>query len=346
MIEGYTLLKVNSPRNEHKKRFGRKCGGVTMYVRDDIASLFNTVLEYATNSIQAIILFSAKLNVVIGTVYRQPDDSQHGHPSTANNFINLLDSIQQVLTDIAIEHSPVIILGGDFNLPNLYNNHKARSKEERLMTQALNSFCLEYSLSQIIQSSTHKDGNILDLLLTNNALHIHSHAVIPTLNSISHHYTMHVATRLFIDSKTCTSNKSKNWETYAKHNFYHKDIKWDNINGKLSLVDWENEFHNKPVDEMLEIFYKLTYQIVSDNAPLKTFSDKKISKTERESRNLTRRRRRINKYLLRITSPQRIKKFHSEHICIEQKLQNLYKNFKIYKEYKAIDAIKSNPKYF
>ena len=178
------------------------------------------------------------------------------------------------------------------------------------------------------------------------AQHIHSHAVLPTLNTISDHHIVHVGTRLFLDSRTNSPDQPKNWESYAKHNFFHKNIKWDIINEKLSHVNWENEFNKKSVDEMLEVFYEITYKIVSDNIPLKSSSEKKLSKTERECQNLTRRRRRINKYLLRITSPQRIKKFHSELILSEQKLQNLYKNFKDYKEHKAIDTIKSNPTFF
>ena len=209
-IDGYTLLKVNSPRNNHKKCFGRKCGGVAMYIRDNISILFNTVLEYATYSIQAIFVYSEKLNVLIGTVYRQPDDSQHGHPSTANDFINLISSIKQNISDIINVHSPIIILGGDFNLPHLYHHKNAPSKEEKVMIQELNSFCLDLSLSQIIQSPTHKEGNILDLLFTNCIQHIHSHAVIPTLNSISHHQLIHIATRLFIDSKTRKPIETKN----------------------------------------------------------------------------------------------------------------------------------------
>ena len=258
--------------------------------------------------------------LIIGSIYRQPDDSQHGHPSKASDFSKLLDSLQKILTDITTkQNSPTIIIRGDFNLPHMYDK-KVPSKEEQLMIKLLNTYCLEQSLSQVIQSSTHKNGNILNLLLTNDTQHIHSHAVIPTSNKISDHYILHVGTRLFLESKPNSSDQPKNWESYAKHNFFQKNIKWEVINEKLSNINWENEFDGKSVDEMLEAFYEITYQIVSINILLKSLSEKMLSKTERECRNLTRRRCRINKYLLRITSPQRIKKFHSELILIEQKL--------------------------
>lgn len=346
-IDNYTLFKVNSPRNLKKKRTGRKCGGVALYIRDDIASSFKVKLEYASNSIQSIVVHSNNLNITIVTMYRQPDDTFHGHPSTPDDFQLALTAIQDVIGDENGKAS-CIIMGGDFNLPHLLAHGKSGPKNERSMIQQLNDFSIDSLLSQIIQSPTHKDGNTLDLLLTNDVEHVHSHTVIPTLRSITDHYIIHVASKLTLQpNKNTQTPLFSERKTFAKHNFFNEDIEWDKVRIKLDQIDWNSEFSGKTCDEMLDIFYRHTYEVVKNFIPFKTFPDKTTkSKTERSCRNLTRRRRRINKLLLKIKSPQRIQKLHNELIDIECNLQKLYKNYKNYKELKAVEKIKTNPKYF
>ena len=52
------------------------------------------------------------------------------------------------------------------------------SPDERVMIEDLNNLCQEFFLSQIINKPTHKDGNTLDLVLTNNVKLIHSYQCI------------------------------------------------------------------------------------------------------------------------------------------------------------------------
>ena len=127
-------------------------------------------------------------------------------------------------------------MGGDFNLPHLYNHNQYPNKEESLMIQTLQEFCFDQSLSQIIEDPTHKDGNILDLILTNDIQHVHSHSVIPTINTISHHYLIHVATRCVVDYKNDSSPR-KIYESFAKFNFFHQDTNWNSIKLDLSSID-------------------------------------------------------------------------------------------------------------
>ena len=61
---------------------------------------------------------------------------------------------------------------------------------------------------------------------------------------------------------------------------------------------------------------------------------------------MTRRRRRINRRLIKITSESTKLKLQIELVEIEHKLQKLYKNSANFKEKKAVDAIKKNPKFF
>ena len=94
---------------------------------------------------------------------------------------------------------------------------------------------------------------------------------------------------------------------------------------------------------MFDTFYRHCYKIVSNYVPLKETNCKSSkNKTEKECRNLTRRRRRINKRLLKIKSPSIKDNLHKELVEIEQKLQKLYKNYNSYKEQKAIHCMKNH----
>lgn len=72
----------------------------------------------------------------------------------------------------------------------------------------------------------------------------------------------------------------------------------------------------------------------------------KAHRADRYRRNLTRRRRRIHKLLLKRNTPAKIATYRQELIEIEKKLQKSYQQAKDYIEAKAIDSIKTNVKYF
>ena len=104
---------------------------------------------------------------------------------------------------------------------------------------------------------------------------------------------------------------------------------------------------NASVDNMLEAFYNLTLETARKHIPIKTDQNKiKKDKNYQLHRNLTRRRRRINRRLIKITSESTKLKLQIELVEIEHKLQKLYKNSADFKEKKAVDAIKKNPKFF
>ena len=72
----------------------------------------------------------------------------------------------------------------------------------------------------------------------------------------------------------------------------------------------------------------------------------KHSKVSRLRRSLTKRRRKITKRLLRCTSTSRKEKITKELLEIEKNLQKSFRDTQSFIEGKAVDAIKTNPKYF
>jgi hypothetical protein len=80
--------------------------------------------------------------------------------------------------------------------------------------------------------------------------------------------------------------------------------------------------------------------------PKKKSSAKKKNSIPKDRSILMRRRNRINQSLTKVRSPTNMSKLKNELVLIEKSLQSSYKKAQIYRENKAIEAIKSNPKFF
>ena len=184
-IKGYTLFPTDSSRQK-KSNKGRLSGGVAFYIREDIAGTFEPLFEFISDSIQALCLFSEKENLLC-VVYRQPDDKAHGHPSTSYEFKKMIKDLRESVFQLEI--LPDIVICGDFNLPHIKwpegDPLPKASKEERKMIELVNELCNDLCLSQLITSATHKDGNILDLVLCNYSEFTFNNRIEPTTSYLS-----------------------------------------------------------------------------------------------------------------------------------------------------------------
>ena len=113
-IDGYTLYRAD--RNRRKKKRGRNSGGVAVYLRDDVTTLTEVLLQYSSGVIEALCLRIPKLNLVLVTLYRQPNDSAGGNFSTSEQFQVFLQELEEILKSLQ-SPLPTIIIAGDFNLP-------------------------------------------------------------------------------------------------------------------------------------------------------------------------------------------------------------------------------------
>ena len=132
-------------------------------------------------------------------------------------------------------------------------------------------------------------------------------------------------------------------------NFFSPDINWDRLNEALDNVDWKEELYDKESDPnaITDKFYTLVFNICKDLVPIKKKQNtKQVSKAARYRRSLIKRRRKITKRLLNIKAINRIESIKKELIEIEKKLQKSFQSSHHHMEEKAIEAIKSNSKYF
>ena len=344
-IAGYTVFRSDSTRPKNKR--GRFGGGVAMYIRDDIASTSKTILKYSNKVVEVIATYSRKENLLLATVYRQPDDLLHGRPSTSFHFNKAMTQLSNTIT--SLDSTPDIIIGGDFNLPHAswpdcMPANQCPSDEREMIAQ-LNSLCTEHLLSQIVQLPTHFQGNTLDLIITNNTNLIHNYYCTPVPRSISHHAMINVQTQ-YKSLQAETEHTTEKLSPLDRLNFNSKEIDWEAVNKAFSEINWESMLTNNDPDCMLDSIYKVIQDTTTRFVPERKKPSKKKSRAERIVNSLKKRKRRINKQLRSIKSDSKKERLHQELIQAEIKLQRLYKQSHEYCEAKAVSAIQENVKYF
>ena len=345
-IEGYTLFRCDSSRK--KSRRGRETGGTAFYVRDDIAVSFEPIVKYASEAVQLICLYSKAENLALACLYRQPDDSVHGHPSTPKDLKIALNRLVSGLSEIT--PTPDIVLGGDFNLPHVSwpegDPISGASLNDKLMLNHLNEMCNELLLSQIVKNPTHKDGNVLDLVFVNNRSLVHNTSVLPVLQSTSHHSIVQITTTYKAEPAPHQTTRPKP-SMFRALNYFHKDTDWASLMDALGNIDWEANFKDMSSEKKLDFLYSKCYEESVSYVPEKTLAEKiKSSRSQRARKALANRRRRIVKRLIKVKSPAVRDKLRAEMIDIEKKLQKSYRESEEYMEDKAVEAIRENPKYF
>ena len=346
-IDGYTLFRCDTTRKQ--KRRGRLTGGSCFYVRNDIACSCEVIFKHASDCVQILCLYSSTENLALLVIYRQPDDKYNGNPSTPTDFITPLNRVKNILYEM--DPAPDIIFGGDFNLPNVvwpYGTPSPKcSPDDRLMLNSLNEFCNDLCMSQHVSTPTHKDGNTLDLVFTNNSSIIHNCSTVPVLQSTSHHSIVMTSTMYKVKTQTVDDDKRPPLTMFNSLNFFSKEIDWESLNKALSEVNWEEKLKNCGPNEKLTIFCSLVFNICQDYVPVKSKADiKKASNAEKYRKTLIKRRRKLTKRLTRVRAPTRIEKINKELLQIEINLQKSFRSSESHMEGKAVDAIKVNPKYF
>ena len=300
-IDGFTPFRCDTARK--KKSRGRLTGGVIFYVRDDIAISCEVLFAHSSDSVQLLCLYSSVENLALLATYRQPDDKYHGHPSLPNDFIYPLNRVKSLLSDLS--PTPDIIFRGDFNLPRItWPQGIPTSKstvDERQMLNALNELCNELFTNQYVSSPTHKDGNILDLIFTNNPSLVHDCFTVPVLQSTSHYSIVSVTTLYKAQYVQTGKEKRPPLTGFKALNFFNADTDWEQISTKFKEIKWSEELNDEDPNTVLSKFYTLCLDILNEYVPKRTQDEvKKINKVLRYRRSLCRRRRKITKRLSEI----------------------------------------------
>ena len=349
-ISGYTIFRSDCKRP--RKRRGRDTGGAAIYIREDIAASAEPVLKFSNGTVDIICVYIKAEHLLLCTVYRQTDDTTHGWPSKLPELSQGITRLRKCLNELP-NPTPTIIVGGDFNFPDASWPNGipgvGASKEERDMLSYMSEFAENFHLVQCIpMQATHQAGNMLDLLYTNSSEIIHSTKVsaIPTI--YSDHYIVEFTTTMGTSTtRNIASTNTKPDNTFDCLNFFSSDIKWDELEQLFEDHNWEDDFQGENSENMLSKVLEVSAEYSKIHVPEKTiFNCQKSSKIPRHRVNLMRRRTRCNNQLNAPRSTVHKQNLINELREIEKSLQKSYRSQRDFNERKAVDAIKTNSKYF
>ena len=351
-VKGYKLFRQDRVKARLKRK-GRDGGGTACYLKNDIAAGTDTIINFSNEVIDVLGLHVKVKNLALIILYRQPDNRVGGHRSTHLHFKEALGKMSEAIMQLP-KPTPDIIVCGDFNLPHAIWPEGAvksgASTDERLMIEELVTFKNDFYISQEIMTPTHKRGNILDLLLTNNPEMLHSYECNETL--FSDHYLVNARinyknTEQENGEEEFETNSEKSSLNFDRLNFFSEKIDWKKIKEELKKLNWTAELRRCPPEDMLARFLNICFSICEKYIPQKRKSQKsKINKIPRYRKNLMRNRKRRLNAISKVRSPLHKAKLLTEVRKIEKELKSSYDNDLAENEHKAILAISKNSKYF
>ena len=180
-------------------------------------------------------------------VYLPPKGSHNS--DTVANLIT-------VLKRFVVKNDVYVI--GDFNFGE-YKCDKSNAKSD--YGAPLKKFILfleKYNLKQLVGSPTHKDGNILDLVITSTPETVSSVTILDPLTDTCDHNQIEIkiSTRPKIDNRRL-----------SRLNFYSAD--YTKINSYLSDINWENILDtNENINQMYEKFLSIIHKSIELHVPI------------------------------------------------------------------------------
>jgi hypothetical protein len=322
-IDGFQIFRADRSND-------RKKGGVINYVKDNIAC---EVLSRGSNgTVEHLVIYMRKLNLVVITIYRPPQcDNVEFNP--------VLDMVGQKLDELGAP-MPTIIMNGDFNMPNVtWPQGLIYGGAETVRSQArhLIEFSEKYMLDQLILQPT-RQHNILDLLFCNSDSVI-NYEVRDT--AVSDHRLVMATTVL---NMTVEDQRQHNNSVFGMLNFHSKRTDWDKIMERLLLINWANEFDGLDADEMYLLLCSALWSACVDCTPKRNGTN--ISRIPRDRKILMRKRTKLRRKCSQLIEGNAKNRVVQQILVVEQQILQSHKNEQRLSEEKAVDAIKTNQKYF
>ena len=283
-------------------------------------------------------------------MYRQPNNPGLNQRPGSAQFKTFLKKLDSTLSNLQ-SPLPDILLCGDFNLP--YANwttggpNGPATTDQQTMIKDLFNLANNHFLIQVIDFATHIAGNTLDLIFTNNSNYIHTSTAHKT--ALSDHLVVECKFQYEVPQNKPPENQPKGDPSFYDLNFFSESVDWFALTQSLSDIDWNRHFLKSNPSDMMETFLSICLDKAKLHVPLKRqaeMSNKKASKIPHHRRVLMRNRKNVQKQILKTKSESRIHTLNRKLIEIEKKLQSSQNSEKAAEEKKAVDRIKTNPKYF
>ena len=335
-IEDYCVYRSDRPN--------RVGGGCLLYVNSKLLITDTHTYEDKYNNL--VMCYNEDNHCLIAAVYRPPD-------SPRSRFKDLLNSMQSKIDELSANRRvPDLFITGDFNFPNIdwENGSSTYNESEELLMNFIDS----NFLTQVIRKPT-RSSSILDLVITNKP-----HYVLETNSQetiLSDHNLVELMLGFnFLEKSIQSTNYHKKeldkWSFRAAN--YH-EAEFSGMNEEFSAINWTELYHLCEDDTdgslFLELFRLTVLQVTLHHAPPKVqATGSHHSKAEREKYTLKRRRRKLNAEIdhLQQMNPdsQKLPKLVDKVNLLAYDINEAIINDLNAKEARAVETIKSNPRYF
>lgn len=292
-------------------------GGVFLLIDAGWASSQLLVPYNNTESIWCRVQLSKGGTIVLGTYYRPPN-------------MNDIDELSHILSSIP---DSSVIIGGDFNLPNVEWTGTSFCTDNSSLYKGFNDLIISFSLQQFVLSPT-RNNSILDLLLTNNPSLVSNVTVIP---GISDHSA--VVCDLSLNQMYKTSMPPRKIIMYERGDY-------ESISHELSVYfpNFLNLSVESNVDHLWETFKQKIKVLVNSYIPFRIYKGNKRHKpwiTFPIRQQIKRKRRAFKKYRTNQSDSARQK---LEEISRDLKRNIQEKKLAFYDSFQ--DKLKNDPKEF
>ena len=337
-IENYTPLRADRPK--------RKGGGCLLYTHKSL--LISQEFSISDNYNSLLICVLDNINTIVVVVYRPPD-------SPTESFQKILRTAQEKIDSINNDRRDAdIFLLGDLNLPGInwefLTIDTNQSREAQQSCTTLLDFMDTNFLTQLIKLPTRKE-NILDLVFTNRPEYVIETKSTPT--SLSDHNIVEILLRYNPISPAAKTTIDVDPLSFRAVDFHKADF--TGLNKDLEDVDWPmlKELCQNDADGsmFLELIRLVVLQLTLKHSPPKTEkSGSYKGKTVRQEYTMKRKRRKLKAKaaVLQIKNPtsQLLPKLKNDVNLLTYDIKEHIMANLDRKETKAVETIKSNPRYF
>ena len=347
--------EFNIPGYSHEisNRTNREGGGVILYINNELT--YKKLASISDEMCSMVGVHIYEINLIVFVVYRPPPNYKTGHHGDTLEKSFRSTVVENINKVIAQYKAPVpdIILAGDFNFPKATWTHGigeafANTKHEKNSLQQLINVASDLNLLQKVTGGTREtsagNNNILDLVFTNN------HELISNIfiekSKLSDHNVIICET-----SHTTKINHQQKGipieSNLASYNYLKTN--WVALKARLQGIDWNEIFSkSKSSAEKLQVFLNIVSKVVDEfSVKFKQKRGVGLKKIPRDRRILLRSKKKLRKKLKK-ESLSKNKQDHIEDSIsnIDVKLLDSHQRERYNEEEKAINNMKTNPKYF
>ena len=327
------IPNYNVKRSDRDKRRG---GGVLLYYHVDIPLSSFTKFDDGTCEVVFCCFDTKKTSVAV--VYRPPNAPF----SSFKNAMNFIENAIQDIGDDSYQHC----VTGDFNFPLIdWSTGVTKSggtTEDANSSNLLLKFMADHLMNQYILTST-RENSILELFFCNSGSLVTN--VTPDKTSLSDHGLVDIM--LSYNPSDCGKQKkpARNFDTHSFRSLDFRKGNFQSLKDELKAVDWHKLRSLCTFEEFPGVFTETLLNICKNHIPVKkrgTGRPHALNSLRRKKKRLKARYQAIERF----GNPAHAKQLKTKLALVCYDIKEAINKDLDHKEAKAIEKIRSNPKFF